>query len=343
MTAQQPIDTPDVDTVLPPGAIGDREMAPRSSITWVRPPESEPRGAAPFDGYPYLVTRIGHSALRHVAVLPATWSRERLLDLTRGQVLANRLDTCLVLRPGDAVYITANGIEDRAAMIPTGLPVVERLRLAEHLPRTPEIAARRARLRAYGEVQDGPRYIVGDGLEAGRPAVSDDLVRLIGLDGTSPHPGLARCLTCGEFAGDYLATRGEGNGDWAPRVIRVHCRCDNHNRCARCGEPLAPRRLSAYYFIEETGSVCYVAAYSALSHRCRRPPIELATDAQPTTDPDHDRPRRPQAEMQDVSRPPRHQPSKTRPRAPDIGLDPGGLQDLHLGQGKIEDLATSGQ
>jgi hypothetical protein len=252
----------------------------RSSVARVRARHPVAHLTPPFDGYPYVVTRIGHSALLHLAILPATWSRERLLDLTRRQALANHLDTCLVLGPGEAVYFTADGEETPARHVPTGLPVVERLRLAENLPKTPEMAARRARLRAYADAQRGGGYIVGDGLEAGRPAIPDDLFRLGSLDGEDPHPGLARCPTCGELVGDYLATKGEGNGDLTQRVIRVYCRCENDNRCARCGEPLAPRRLSAYHFVEETGSVCYVAAYCAFSHRCRRASREAPADAE---------------------------------------------------------------
>jgi len=63
----------------------------------VVPGQLESFGVPPFDGYPYLVTRIGHSALRHLALLPADWSRERLVDLARRQRDANRLDTCVVL------------------------------------------------------------------------------------------------------------------------------------------------------------------------------------------------------------------------------------------------------
>jgi len=245
-------------------------MAPRSASTGVRTPRSLAHLASPFDGYPYLVTRIGHSALRHVAVLPQEWPEERLIDLARRQASANRLDTCLVLAPTTTVYLTADGAEARDNLVPTGLPVVERLRLAARLPRTPEIADRRARLRAFAAAQTGPGYIVGDGLESGRPATREDLIRLVGLDACDPHPGLVRCDTCRELAGDFLATNGEGNGDVTPRVVRVHCRCENHNRCARCGEPLAERRLSAYHFAEDRQSVCYVAAYCAFSHRCPR-------------------------------------------------------------------------
>jgi hypothetical protein len=225
-------------------------------------------GVPPFDGYPYLVTRIGHSALRHVALLPADWSRERLVDLARRQRDANRLDTCVVLGRHDAVYLYLDGAEGDAAHMPYGLPVTDRLRLAEAFPETPELAERKARLAAFNEAYRGKGYIVGDGLEGGRRADPEDFARLgePALDGVPA--GLHRCPTCGQFAGDYLALKGEGNRDPGPRVIEVHCRCANHNRCARCGEPLAPSRLSAYSYDETERKVWYRAAYSAFSHRC---------------------------------------------------------------------------
>jgi hypothetical protein len=59
------------------------------------------------------------------------------------------------------------------------------------------------------------------------------------------------------------------DGDRTPRVIAVHCGCDNHNRCAGCGERLAAHRLSAYAWDEARSHVAYLAAYAGLSHRCR--------------------------------------------------------------------------
>jgi hypothetical protein len=86
-----------------------------------------------------------------------------------------------------------------------------------------------------------------------------------------PIPGAPRrkkTTGCERLKGDYLALAGEGDGDMRPRVIRVYCRCENHNRCARCGETLAEWRLSAYHWDEAQAKVRYVAAYCALSHRC---------------------------------------------------------------------------
>lgn len=232
----------------------------------------------PFDGYPYFVTRIGRSALRHMAVLPADWPRGRLLDLARRQAEANRLETCLCLGPSEAVYFTQDGEAVEAGDIPTGIPVVERLALAEPVPPTEEVAARRLDLHAYAERLRTGGYLVGDGLEGGRPATPADIDRLSGQDADGVPKGLSRCTTCRWFAGDYVAVDGEGDGDLTPRVIRVHCRCENHNRCAGCGELLADHRLSAYHYDEADREVAYVAAYAAFSHRCpsRRLHVEPA-------------------------------------------------------------------
>jgi len=224
----------------------------------------------PFDGYPYLVTRIGRSALRHMAVLPADWPRGRLLELARRQAEANRLETCLCLGPTDAVSFTPDGETGQAVIAPTGIPVAERLALVEPVPPTEEVAARRLALRAYTERSTPGGYLVGDGLEGGRPAAPADIDRLSGLGADGVPKGLTRCMDCRRFAGDYLALDGEGDGDRTPRVIRVHCRCENHNRCAGCGKTLADRRLSAYHYEEADRTVEYAAAYMAFGHRCPR-------------------------------------------------------------------------
>ena len=54
-----------------------------------------------FDGYPYLVTRIGRSALRHVSLVPADWPRDRIIELARTQANANRLETAACFGPND--------------------------------------------------------------------------------------------------------------------------------------------------------------------------------------------------------------------------------------------------
>ena len=222
----------------------------------------------PFDGYPYLTTRIGHTALRNIAVLPADWSRERLIELTRRQAIANQLQTCLCLGPTDAIYVSPDGIADASDFVPVGSPFPDGLALPEPLPETAELAARQARLAAFRESLNPQGFLVGDGLAGGRPATADDIARLSGRDSRGIPMGLDRCATCGGVSGEYLWTKGHGNGDMTPSVVRVHCACENHNRCARCGEPLAKSRLSSYEFNFEDGQVWYLAAYAGLSHRC---------------------------------------------------------------------------
>ena len=222
----------------------------------------------PFTGYSYLVTRIGHSALRNMSVLPADWSRERLLDLVRRQATANQLETCLCLGPTEAVFVSPDGTTTVSELIPVGDPLVDKLALAEPMPDIPELTARRERLEAFANGVKRSGYLVGDGLGGGRPATRADIARLSGRDAQGIPVGLSRCATCGRYAGDYLDIRDDGRGHKNPRVLRVHCKCENHNRCARCGEPLADSRLSAYEFNPADGRAWYVAAYVGLSHRC---------------------------------------------------------------------------
>jgi hypothetical protein len=222
----------------------------------------------PFTGYPYLVTRIGRTALRNVVLLPSEWPRARLVDLARRQVRANRLEACLCLGPRESVYVHTSGTTSDSEHIPIGVVVVDKLALAEPIPETPELAARRDRLEAFAKAQHPTGYLVGDGLEGGRLATARDAERLEGRDEHGIPIGLTRCGTCGQYCGDCLALKGEGNGDKTPRVIRVHCACENHNRCARCSEALAASRLSAYSFDERRKKVMYAAAYMGLSHRC---------------------------------------------------------------------------
>ena len=264
-------------------------MSNRTTAPEAGPPMFLP---APFDGYPYLVTRIGRTPLRAMAVLPAGWPRARLLDLGVRQATANQLETCVCFGPADSVFISPDGELRPGKLVPVGIPAVERLALGESIPTTRDVVARREALRSYAKRHRGSGYLVGDGLEGGRPATLADIARLGGSTGDGTPKGLSRCTGCSELSGEYLwtdADRGTAarpvvrrNDAAAPGtassvvprveslVLAVHCRCDNHNRCAACGEPLAARRLSAYHYEEADGRAWYLAAYAALGHRCAR-------------------------------------------------------------------------
>lgn len=221
-----------------------------------------------FEGFPYVLTRIGHTPLRHISLLPADWSRERLVDLTRRQAHANRLDTCLCLSLAEGLYIGTDGKEFTGSLNVWGFPLLGRIHLPEDIPASPELTRRRAALRAFAESYKREGYLVGDGLEGGRRASPGEVKRLRGRDGQGIPRGLFRCPDCRAYRGEYLALKGEGNGDKTPRVVEVHCPCTNHNRCARCGAALNEHRLSAYYLDEDFLEVRYVAAYVGLGHEC---------------------------------------------------------------------------
>jgi len=76
--------------------------------------------------------------------------------------------------------------------------------------------------------------------------------------------GLAGCTSCGEWRGECLAP----SVLVAPLVVAVHCRCANHNLCARCGELLYERRLDANYYNPRDGQVWHVPGFCALRHPC---------------------------------------------------------------------------
>ena len=234
-----------------PGTIGDEPVS------------------TPFDGYPYLMVPLGASGLYNYALLPADWEPFQQEIFCGRQVDANWLDGYVCRFPDFALFLDSNDFVYPQRTVPSGIPVIDRLRLPEPIPETPEIAARHARLVAYAEA-NAPKtgYLVGDGLEGGRPATAEDRKRLSRRYPSGPPAGLDRCPDCGEFRGDYLAVRGEGNGDLHPRVIVVHCACQNHNRCAACGKPLAESRLSAYSYDAAEDRVWYQPAFAALSHRC---------------------------------------------------------------------------
>ncbi len=225
----------------------------------------ETRGMNPaelpcFDGYPYLVTRIGRSALRHIALVPAGWPRDRIVKLAQTQADANRLETAACFGPLDAEYVSADPSRTCAGRTPTGIPVIDGLHLAETFMATRELKARTRRLRAFVKAVKPHGFVVGDGTDDGRRADAATIERLTSIGPDGLPGGLDRCLTCGEVAGDYYRSP---NG-----IVRVWCACDNHNRCARCGDPLTQHRLSAWFWSDADGLPWHVAAYAAFSHRC---------------------------------------------------------------------------
>lgn len=217
-----------------------------------------------FDGFPYFVTRIV-GALRHIALLPADWSETELRRLARHQASANRLEICLAFGPDRAIYYGLDAERSGVVEAPRGgLLVTGKLQTPVDFPRTAELVERTRRLEDYIAAHDRDVYLLGDSDATYRAATPEELVRLAGRDSSGVMRGLERCETCREYRGVCLGTAEV----YAESVTTGYCRCENHNLCARCGEPLAEWRLNANHFDRQDGHVWHLPAFSGFGHRC---------------------------------------------------------------------------
>jgi hypothetical protein len=220
-----------------------------------------------FDGFPYLNTRLV-PALYHIALLPADAPADTLLRLARLQRDANRLDICLVLGPTRGVFLWADGnVQDSDTPPRGGTVVANGLVLPVDLLHTRELSSRQERLdRMVEEGRRRGRFIVNVSMN-GREAAPGELAQLAGVYGDGTPLGLARCPRCLEWRGECLSS-GAGRGE---AIVPVHCRCENHNRCARCSLPLHERRLNANLYDPADRAVRFVPGFCGLSHKCSAP------------------------------------------------------------------------
>ena len=107
-------------------------------------------------------------------------------------------------------------------------------------------------------------FIVGDLSKGGRDATEIELRTLAGRQRGGVPVGLVQCGDCGGWRGECL----DPSPQFVGKVMRVCCRCENENRCARCGERLHWSRLNANYYDLQADAVVHVAGFSGLSHRC---------------------------------------------------------------------------
>lgn len=217
-----------------------------------------------FDGFPYLVTRIV-PAMYHIILLPRDAHPERLQELARRQATVNRLQTFLVLNHGQGTCYGPDGRASPSGDIPTGgILVSGTLQPCEVFSETEDLRRRRAALRALLEATSREGYLMGDLTKGGRPATPEEARRLAGTQANGVPNGLTRCAACAGWKGECL--------DPSPRfwgkVMRVHCPCDNWNRCARCGQTLHTHRLNANCYAESDGQIWHVPGFAGLSHRC---------------------------------------------------------------------------
>ena len=234
---------------------------------------------------PYLVVEIV-TALYHLTVLPADLPEDDLNAIARAQVQANRLAACLVLGERRVLAIDAEGIERPETEVPFRLfghwisaAVTRRLRTARPLPPTDEVLRRQTSLEAAIKEYPARRaevlrqrgmlpsadFVVGDLTKGGRDATPAELEVLSGRQANGVPNGLGLCADCGFWKGQCLDPHAEFRG----KVMRVHCGCDNWNRCAACGQRLAAHRLNGNYYDQREDAVVHVPGFSGLSHRCR--------------------------------------------------------------------------
>jgi hypothetical protein len=229
-------------------------------------PQLEALSLPAFDGFPYISTRLV-PALYHLIVVPRSFEKALLRDVTRRQVSANRLPTCLVLSDTECYYYeTVNGRESATSVIPRGGRIVSgKLQLCIPVEQDDEIVARQRLLSAYQDERNrGGGHILGDLTKGGRDATVAERLRLMGRQTNGVPAGLIPCVTCGAWRGHCL----DPNPRFKDKVMEVHCFCANDNLCAACGSVLYARKLNANYFGESDGQIWHVPGFSGLSHQC---------------------------------------------------------------------------
>jgi hypothetical protein len=218
-----------------------------------------------FRGFPYLVTRVV-PALYHVILLPARLSASELRVLARQQVLVNRLDTCLVLAGNRVVYFDPSGDSRDTDTPPAdGSVITGQLSAPVDFPDLEELRTRQEQLDQFAAASRAHGgYVMGDLTKGGRPATDEELCRFAGTEAHGRPVGLDRCAQCNGYRGMCL----DPGENFRGQVMTVYCACENHNRCARCGEHLYEHRLNANYYNPTDRQIWHVSGFCGLSHRC---------------------------------------------------------------------------
>ena len=127
-----------------------------------------------------------------------------------------------------------------------------------------EYPARRAEVLRQRGMLPSADFVVGDLTKGGRDATPDEFQTLSGRQTSGVPIGLVLCADCRLWKGQCLDPSPEFSG----KVMRVCCRCENRNRCARCGETLYRFQLNANYYDQREAAVVHVPGFSGLTHEC---------------------------------------------------------------------------
>jgi hypothetical protein len=219
-----------------------------------------------FKGFRYILTYFG-GCLYHIILLPQADAQPNLphIETARYQVQANRLPTWLVTSEHEALFV--DSATDLSAVVPVPRPrslLFGKLLSHAVIPETREILDRYLTLSLHAAYLHGdvPALLVGDPTKGGRPASPVEIARLSGRQPNGIPNGLRQCATCLEWCGACLDPT-------VPRLlVNVHCRCQNQNRCARCGQLLYGLKLNSNHFSESDASIWHVPGFCATKHGC---------------------------------------------------------------------------
>jgi hypothetical protein len=225
-----------------------------------------PLKAPLFKGFPYLLTHFA-GCLYHIILLPQANRPQgsHQIEIAQYQAQANKLPTWLVVSEKEALFFDGGLRLPVAVTVPRPRSTVfGKLVPQEVIPEEREILIRYMTLSLHADSLhgDGPALYVGDLTKGGRPACDAEIDQLSGCQPNGVPKGLRQCAICQGWYGMCLDTT-------VPRLlVNVHCRCQNENRCARCGQLLYGFKLNSNYFSESDSGIWHVPGFAAIKHRC---------------------------------------------------------------------------
>ncbi len=222
-------------------------------------------GVEIFDGFPYLMTYLVRD-IYHVTLLPSSWAKIKYFQLAEAQALANRLETFLILSQKEIIRFSTAGHFEYQSTPPTcEIFFANQLKLAWDVPNDIDLLVRRKKLnKVIKQIIRIGGYVFGNISKGGRPATPEEELMFQGIGENSTPRGLRRCPRCGFYRGNCLDPSPLFDG----LMMKVHCLCENNNKCARCGEPLYKFRLNSNYYDEKDNNIWYVPGFAGLSHVC---------------------------------------------------------------------------
>lgn len=218
-----------------------------------------------FSGFPYLYSVLSRGVLS-LQLLPEEMTEDELIELARVQVTTNHTKGCLLLGPDRAVYFEPDGSARFHPLVPRCWRIELGVLKAPLAFDVTAEAERRIKASAdyVAMIHERAGSGWGDEDRAGEVASDEEIEQLRAFNDDGSPRGLTACDTCGEHRGRCL----DPLRPLTAMVLPVYCRCENVNRCARCGNLLHARRLDGNYYRPQDGLLIYVPGIAAARHQC---------------------------------------------------------------------------